>query len=58
VDGRRGIDALAGMVLSEMSLQPQSGHVFCFISKRRHQIKILFWDRTGLVLIAKRLERG
>jgi transposase len=41
-----------------MALQPLSGHVFCFISKRRHQIKILFWDRTGFVLITKRIERG
>ena len=58
VDGRRGIDSLAGTVLSAMGLQPLSGHVFCFISKRRHQIKILFWDRTGFVLVTKRLERG
>lgn len=58
VDGRRGIDSLAGTVLSDLSLQPLSGHVFCFISKRRHQIKILFWDRTGFVLVTKRLERG
>ena len=58
VDGRRGIDSLAGMVLSDLSLQPLSGHVFCFISKRRHQMKILFWDRTGFVLVTKRLERG
>ena len=58
VDGRRGIDSLAGTVLSTLSLEPLSGHVFCFVSKRRHQIKILFWDRTGFVLITKRLERG
>lgn len=58
VDGRRGIDALAGTVLSTMSLDPLSGYLFCFLSKRRHQAKILFWDRTGFVLITKRLERG
>ena len=58
VNGRRGIDSLAGTVLSAMGLQPLSGHVFCFISKRRHQIKIHFWDRTGFVLVTRRLERG
>ena len=34
---------------------PFSGAVFVFRSKRADRIKILVWDRTGLVLVHKRL---
>ena len=37
---------------------PFSGHLFVFRGKRGHLLKILFWDGQGLVLYAKRLERG
>jgi hypothetical protein len=35
-----------------------SGAVFCFRGRRGDLIKLLVWDGQGLVLIAKRLERG
>jgi transposase len=35
---------------------PFSGAVFVFRSKRADTLKVLVWDRTGLVLIHKRLE--
>ena len=31
---------------------------FAFRGRRGHLIKLLFWDGQGLVLYAKRLERG
>ena len=37
---------------------PFSGAVFVFRSKRADRLKVLVWDRTGLVLIHKRLEGG
>ncbi len=58
VDGRRGIDGLAGLVQSTMQLDPLSGHLFFFLSRRGHMARILFWDRSGFVLVTKRLERG
>ena len=35
-----------------------SGHLFVFKNKVGHRCKVLFWDRTGFMLIYKRLERG
>ena len=35
-----------------------AGHVFVFFGNNRTRIKLLFFDGTGLVLLAKRLEQG
>ncbi|MBN4050463.1 IS66 family insertion sequence element accessory protein TnpB, partial [Desulfobulbus sp. AH-315-M07] len=32
--------------------------LFCFFNRRRNQVRILFWDRTGWCIVAKRLARG
>jgi transposase len=34
------------------------GHVYLFFGKNRKRMKILVYDGSGLVLIAKRIERG
>jgi transposase len=57
-DMRRGMDSLCGLVRDAMSGDPISGDVYIFINKRRNQIKMLVWDRTGYVLYWKRLETG
>ncbi|CCV09443.1 IS66 family insertion sequence element accessory protein TnpB [Mesorhizobium opportunistum] len=56
VDFRRGMDGLALAVQEMLGLDPYCGAAFVFRAKRADRIKILVWDRTGLVLVHKRLE--
>lgn len=58
VDLRRGFDGLAAATRTVIREDPLSGHVFCFLNRRRNRIKLLVWDRTGYVIVYKRLERG
>ncbi|MBS0614377.1 MAG: IS66 family insertion sequence element accessory protein TnpB [Proteobacteria bacterium] len=57
-DMRRGFDGLAAVVAQQLNHDPFSGQVFVFRGRRGHLIKLLFWDGQGLVLYAKRLDRG
>ncbi len=57
-DKRRGFDGLAALVAQQLNQDPFSGQIFAFRGRRGHLIKLLFWDGKGLVLYAKRLERG
>ena len=58
IDFRKGHDGLAAAVQEMIGEDPFSGAVFVFRSKRTDRLKVLVWDRTGLVLIHKRLEGG
>ena len=58
VDFRKGHDGLSSLVQQTFGRDPFSGAVFVFRSKRADRIKILVFDRTGLVLAHKRLEGG
>jgi transposase len=57
-DFRKSFDGLTALVENEFGMQITSGHVFVFLSKRATQVKLLFWERDGLCLVAKRLEVG
>ncbi|MBF0207752.1 MAG: IS66 family insertion sequence element accessory protein TnpB [Oligoflexia bacterium] len=58
VDMRSGFDALYKRTKETIGLDPRSGHAFLFVNKNRTRVKVLFYDGTGFVLIAKRLDRG
>ena len=58
VDFRKGAEGLVALVKDQMKLEPFSGVVFVFRAKRADRIKLLWWDGTGVCLLAKRLEEG
>jgi transposase len=57
-DMRKSFDGLAGIVRNVMRDDPLSGHLYVFFNRRGDRAKILWWDRTGFFLLAKRLEKG
>ena len=57
-DMRASYDTLFAKAKGVLAQDPFSGHLFVFINSRRTSIKCLFYDGTGLVIIAKRMERG
>ena len=58
VDFRKGMDGLANLVRESMAANPFDGSIYVFRAKRTDRIKLVFWDGTGVCLVAKRLEDG
>lgn len=57
-DMRKGFDALAGIVTSQMHRQVLGGDVFVFMNRKRTHIKLLLWEGDGFSIYFKRLEQG
>lgn len=58
VDLRKSFDGLAEIVRAFLKQDPLSGHLFVFRNRGGHLVKVLWWDRDGLAIYYKRLERG
>ena len=56
VDFRLGINGLSVLVEATLKFDPFSRNLFCFVNKRKSQIKVLYWQRSGFCLWLKRLE--
>lgn len=56
-DMRASYDTLFLKVRDTLQNDPFSGHLFVFLNAKRTSCKCLYYDGTGLVIIAKRLER-
>jgi transposase len=58
VSMRLSFDGLYALTRHAMQQDPLSGHLFAFINRRATQLKVLYFDRNGLCVWSKRLERG
>lgn len=56
VDFRKQADSLAALVQEALGHDPFSGAVYVFRAKRADRVKLVWWDGTGICLLAKRLE--
>lgn len=58
VDMRKSFDGLTG-VLRDLNLDKLNAqYLYVFGNKRRNRVKLLYFDRTGIYVVAKRLELG
>ena len=58
VDMRKSFDGLSALVKHGMGHDPLSGQLFVFVNRRASQMKVLYFDRSGYCVWAKRLEAG
>ncbi len=54
-DMRRSFDALALVVRESLALDPESGALFVFASKRSNRLEVLWFDHNGYCILYKRL---
>lgn len=58
VDMRKSFNGLWAAATEQLQENPKSGAVFCFLNADHTRLKMLYWDGTGVWVLAKRLEKG
>ena len=58
VDLRASFYRLAAHVRGPLQADPQTGHLYVFLGKGGTLVKVLYWDRSGYCIFAKKLEKG
>ena len=55
---RAGFEKLHSYCVNQMRAHMDEGHLYVFFGRNRKRLKILWYDGSGLVLAAKKLERS
>ena len=58
VDMRKSFDGLTGVLREYCITNLNAQYLYVFSNKRRNRVKILYFDRTGIYVVAKKLEQG
>lgn len=58
IDMRKSFDGMTVYIQSCLKMNPLKDGVFVFRNKAGDKVKLIFWNRTGLVIVYKRLEQG
>jgi transposase len=58
VDMRKSFDGLSALARHGLGQDPLGGALFAFVNRRGTQIRVLYFDRSGWCVWAKRLEAG
>ena len=57
-DLRKSFNGLSMLVEHGFGRDTMKGDLFIFLNRRCNQVRILFWDRDGFCIVAKKLEQG
>jgi transposase len=57
-DMRKSFPGLYALTRQGLRMDPLSGELFVFISRRATQLKVLYFDRSGFCIWSKKLEAG
>ena len=58
VDMRKSFDGLYAIARAAFTQDPTGGDLYVFVNRRGSQMKVLYFDRSGWCVWAKRLEAG
>lgn len=57
-DMRKSFDGLMGIIRDTYEMDPYTNAVFLFCGRSTKKLKALYFDKTGFVLLQKRLDNG